>query len=415
MTLAQRLLSAARGGGSIIAPPRSVFDLTASPYGGWTISNHPKAAYYNGKTYFSMVNGSTGAVFISSYDHAAQTTTTPVQVSTMPGVDTHVAPTVLVRDSDKRIMVALCVHGGSGLFLLVSTNPEDATSFGSSVNIDASVGASDYAFLNLIQLTGVANDPIYIFYRDDSGSVGRLAYTKSIDDGATWSARTLVMTPFSNQIGWAIRPSTNRIDVMASDRDIFGTEGAVDIGHMYMDGTDDKWYTSAGVEITAAKPFAHSQLTQLETNVTGGYPVDGISGANPVFTYLIDNGTTVSAKYARWDGSAWDKATIYTADHFTLDRFYGGAAINRADPSEVFSGIDTGVSTSELYSYTSADLGATWDAGTAVTTGSTNLNAGPSGVVNGVSGMPVIWLRGTISSSSSFTFNVKGLRRLVAG
>ena len=395
-------------------PGDDVFDVTSSPSGGWTAQQTPRAVYYNGVTYFGFVNGSTGNIVVASYDHAAETTSTPFIIDTISDVDAHNAPALLIRDSDKRLMVFYCAHDGPNMWLRISTNPEDATAFGSATNLDSSIGASDYTYPQAFQLTGVTNDPIYLFYRDVTSSDGRLAYTKSTDDGATWSARTVVMTgtTVSNFIPyWYAGADTTTIDFVATDRDSYGTEGTVDVGHMYITGSDDKWYTSAGVEITATKPFAHSELTQLETNVTGALVFDVIAGANPVTAYMLDTGTAVTGRYARWDGAAWDKADIYTEDHLDVDRFYGYLAINKADPEEVFSGISTGTNTSELYTYVSADLGLTWDAGTAVTTGSADYNAGVTGVVNGDAGMPVIWLRGTITSSTDFAFGIKGLRR----
>jgi hypothetical protein len=185
----------------------------------------------------------------------------------------------------------------------------------------------------------------------------------------------------------------------------------VDVGHFYIDGTDGNYYQSDGTEITASLPFLHSELTQLESDVVASLPLDGISGVNPTFTYGVDIGSSrLSLKHARWDGAAWDKNEIDEIDHHPLDRFYCYAAINRADPDEVFTGVKTGASSSELYSYVTLDSGATWS-GTAVTSGSTNLNAAPIPVVQGVATMPVMWLRGWILSSSSFSFAIHGLRR----
>jgi hypothetical protein len=389
-----------------------IFNLTSSPEGGWTAQQTPRAVYYNGKTYFAWINGSTGDLKIASYDHATETTSAAFTLDSPGVVDAHTECAILVRDSDKRLMVAYSLDTGPNQWLRISTNPEDVSAWGGFTNLDASIGSTSYAYSQLFQLTGVTNDPIYLFFQDRSGSTERLSYSKSTDGGATWSARTVVLSSASTlRCYWYSVADDSTIDFMVSDRDLYGSEGAVDLGHMYMDGTDDKFYTSAGVEITASKPFAHSELTQLETNATGVFAFDGKAGANPVFVYFVDNGSTVTAKYARWDGSAWDKADIYTANHLTFDRYYGYLAINPTDAEEVFSGVYSGTNQSELYTYVSADLGATWDAGTAITSGSADYNAGVTAVKNGVAALPIIWLRGTWSSPSSFAWSIKGLRR----
>lgn len=402
--------------GEPAAPPSGdeVFNLTSAPEGGWSAIQQGKAVYYNGKTYFGWINGSTGALKVASYDHAAETTSSATQVDSMGGtVDDHNNPGILVRDSDKKILVAFCLHNGANMFLSISSSAESIASFGAASNLDSSIGASDYTYPALFQLTSVTNDPIYLFYRDQSGSTGRLAYSKSTDGGATWSARTVVMTAASTfRSYWTIvSDGLSRIDVFATDRAYGGDEGVVDLGHMYMDGTTDKWYTSAAVEITATKPFNHSELTQIETNVTATLPTDAVTSANPVVAYFVESGSDLIAKYGRWDGSSWDKGTIYTEDPITFDAEYGFLAINRADIEEVFSGVSSGVGTSELKTYVSADLGATWDAGTAITTGSADYNVGVIPVINGVAGLPCMWLRGTWTSSSDYSWAIKGLRR----
>jgi hypothetical protein len=401
------------GGGA-----EEIFNLTSAPEGGWTAPQYPKAIYYNGYTYFAWINGSTGALKVASYNHSTEVTSTAIQIDSMGAdVDDHNNPGLLVRDSDKKLLLAFSLHGGPSMFLITSTNsltsdPTMTGGFGAAVNLDSSIGGNHYTYPSLIQLTGVASDPIYLFYRDQNSSTGRLAYTKSTDGGSTWSARTLVFTAASTNRGyWALASDFNsRIDVMSTDRDAYGSEGTVDVGHMYLDGTTDKWYTSAGVEIVAAKPFAHSEMTQLETNVDGAFAVDGLSSANPVFTYFVDAGSSVTAKWARWDGATWDKNSIYVASHLPLDRFYGYLSLNRADTDELFSGVSTGGTTSELYSYVTADSGATWT-GTALTAGSGDYNVAAIPVHNGVSTMPVMWLRGTFTSSFDFNWAIKGLRR----
>jgi hypothetical protein len=402
-----------RGGESILSP---ILTLTAAPDGAWTTLHHPRAVYYNGYTYFGWVNGAgTGPIYVASYNHSTQSVSTPVLIDGMNAPDTHGAPSLIVRDSDHKLLIAFCEQGSANLFTRLSTtsldtDPTLSDGLAAAVNLDASIGASSYTYPVLLQLTGVTNDPIYLFYADESAGTRRIAYSKSTDNGATWSARTLLVSDSGLLPYFAIRANTVRIDIVTTDRAYNGSEGTVDLGHMYLDGTDDKVYTSAGVEITAAKPFSHSELTALETNTTAVLSHDGIAGTNPIFVYAVDNGSTITAKYARWDGAAWDKGTIYTADHFPVDRMFGGIVINRADHDEVFSGVETGASSSEVYRYVTADGGATFTS-SAVTTGSSNLNAAVTSIENGQASLPVIWLAGTLVSSTDFDFGIRGLRR----
>lgn len=398
--------------GSFTSPAPEVFALTSAPQGGWTTPQTPKAVYYNGKTYFGWVNGTTGGIYVAAYDHAAETVSSPFLIDT-PGADTHNNPALLVRDSDKRIIVAFCQHDGPNMFIRISTNPEDVTAFGAAQNL--STGSGDHTYPAIIQLTGVVNDPIYVFYRDISGTTGRLGYVVSTDNGATWSSVALLFTGATGLIPyWSITTdSLSRIDVMTTNVETYGGTG-LKIGHFYIDGTDLKTYQTNGTEITASRPFGIASITEVYDGADGrAFVMDSrlVSGA-PRFTFNVaDSGSTISSRMARWSGGAWLTSEIYAADWFPVDRYFGSAAMNHADPDEVFAGIKSGASTSELYTFISPDGGATWDAGTAITTGSANLNAAPVGIANGVAGLPVLWLVGTLSSSTVFDFGITGLRR----
>lgn len=405
-----------RSSGGPFHPP-GVRELTAAPHGGWTTPQFPEAAYYNGKTYFCWVNGTTGGLYVASYTHATGAVSTPFLIDT-PGVDTHNNPALLVRDSDKRIVVAFCRHFGANMFIRVSTNPEDVTAFGAAQNLGT--GSNDHTYPAIVQLTGVANDPIYVFYRDFSGTVttttGRLAYVVSEDDGATWSTVSYLMTGTSNLVPyWSITTDNDtRIDVISTDRDPYGSDGGtLVIAHFYIDGTDFSTYESDGTEITATRPFNLGDATTVYDGADGdSFVMDSmLSSGEPRFTFIVaTSGSTISARHARWTGSAWTTSTIYNADWFPVDRYFGSAAFDHSDPSKVYVAKKTGASTSELYRYTTPDNGATWDAGLALTSGSSNLNAAPIGIHNGVASLPTLWLRGTISSSTVFDFATYGLR-----
>lgn len=394
-----------------------VLNLTSAPNGGWTNPQHALAVYHNGYTYFTWVRGDgTGPLYVAAFNHATEVVSTPVLIDGANGPDTHNAAALLVRDSDHKLLIAFCGHNGPNMFVRetvasLDTDPTLGGGLTAPVNLAPSLGSTNHTFPVLLQLTGIVNDPIYLLYHDVQGSTGRISFTVSTDGGATWSPRTLLLEGAIGRDPYhCIRGSSTRIDILTTDRSGYGDEGTVDLGHFYIDGTDGKRYKSDGTEITAAMPIAHTELTQLETNVVACFAVDGIVSANPVFAYLLDNGdSTVTAKYIRWDGLTWDVGEIFTEAHFPVDRFFGSGAINRTNPGEVFAGIKDAPSSSELVRYTSADLGATWDAGTPVTSGSGDLNASPTPVINADASLPVIWLRGTISSSSVFDLGIRGL------
>lgn len=403
------------GGSSIIAP---LITITSQPEGAWTSPQYPKAVSHNGYTYIGWINGSTGALKVAAVNESTGAVSTPVQIDSMGGnPDTHNSPALLVRDSDHKLIVAFCLHLGANLFYRVSTtsldaDPTLADGFAAAVNIDSSMGGEEYTYPALVQLTGVANDPIYLFIRDRTVSTNntRLMYSVSTDGGVTWGTGVSLFDPTG-----ALRPywsigsdGSSRIDVVTSDRNPYGEDGGtLSIGHLYFDGST--WRNSAGTAIAGGTPFDLADITTVYTG-TDAFPMDVLSSANPVFGYLISDGSTTTARYARWDGSAWDLSTVYTGTAHPVDRFYGSVAFNRADPNELFSGRYVSSTVSEMWRFTTSDSGATWT-GSAVTTGSSVLNASPTGIFSGSASLPVVWLRGTLTSSTVFNFGIRGLRR----
>lgn len=408
---------------SIAAPTSGdVLVLTAAPDGGGSTPMYAQAVYFPAAniTYMTWVRSSgTGPIYLGGWDHTAEASAfTPIQIDGEGGIDDHNNPAILIDADSGKMLILFSAHASPNLFLRVSTNtvasdPTFSGGFAAAVNLDSTFGGVEYTYPAMFQATGVAGHPIFAFVRDVSSSTGRLLYSKTTNAGTTWTSGVRLMTGASGfRPYWAIRGGSTRIDIMTTDREYFGSDGLVDLGHMYLDASTLNVYKSDGTQITATKPFAHSELTQLETNLAGVFPIDGLAGTNPVFTYVKDNGDgTVDGIFARWNGTSWDKGTIYDNETaLSLDFGYGGMAINRDDNTKVAAAISTGASSSEMYSFTTADGGLTWSAGTALTSGSGDWNVNVFPVEASDGQMPFIWRRGTYTSSSSFNFSLRGLK-----
>lgn len=413
MTLARRLILQ-RGGASIIAPSDSVATITTAPDGGWTAVSTPHAVSHNGYTYVTWVNGSSGNAYVVAINESTGAVATPVLIDTMGGSpDTHQGPALLVRASDHKLMMAFCLHDGANLFYRLSTtsldtDPDLSDGLAAAVNLDSSLGGTFYTYPSLFQLTGVANDPIYLFARETGGAGGyNLRYIVSTDGGSTWSAHTELYNPAGIPYYALASDGSSRIDLFSSDRDPYGSEGGtLVISHAYFDGS--AWRASDGTAL-GSTPYTASDLTTVYDGADGNaFPMDGVSSANPVLGYLVSDGSTTTARYARWDGAAWDVTQIYTGTAHPVDRFYGSLAFNRADPDEVFSGRYSGASSSEMWRLNTSDTGATW-AGSQITTGSSDLNASPTPVIGGVAALPVLWLRGTVTHFTDFSLGIRAL------
>ena len=109
-----------RLGGAYAASPFSDFTLTAAADGGWTWFTDPRAVYYNGKAYFGYVDNS-GNICIRTYTHATATVSAETVLHAALQVDDHANPSILIRDSDKKLLVFYSSHDDTTMRLQIST------------------------------------------------------------------------------------------------------------------------------------------------------------------------------------------------------------------------------------------------------------------------------------------------------
>lgn len=373
--------------------------LTTSPAGGLSNPVYPEAVYAGGYTYVGYVNGSTGAISVLQYDHSDGSVATAALDTPSP-VDDHNNPALHVR-SDGRILALFCEHDGSTLYTALSTNAHDISAWGSVTD----TGLSTTAGFTYPALVPLGSD-LYLFVRDKLASLtGRLKMAKSTDDGATWSGETLVMAGATGQLPyWGFSSDGSDIHVVSTDRDPYGSQGAVTVGHMYFDGTD--WLQSDGTEITATQPFAPSEMTTVYSGAA--FPFMGVfdDDGYPWFTLVKDDGgSEVTGAIAKWSGSAWSLTDVYTAAYHPIDRFYGSLVLSYANRREAWAAIEGDVA--EIRRYASTDDGVTWGPVDWLTADSPNDNASPIAVLDADGRMPVVWLQGTYTSMSSFSLGIK--------
>ena len=147
-------------------------------------------------------------------------------------------------------------HGATALNVYRGTDPAALSLADIGPQLDTVPNGWSFAYSNLIQLDGEANDPIYLFSRVNGGSN---YMSRSLDDGVTWSAAVPWLTsggqrPYPQF--W--KTSQTRFDFIATD----GHPGEVvtSIWHGYFEG--GLFYKSDGTLIGAA-PIAVTSLTKV--------------------------------------------------------------------------------------------------------------------------------------------------------
>lgn len=420
MTTLRRLLAAAGGGTSVLLPT-TAFPVAASPSGGWTWFTDPRAVYFGGRTYFGYVNGS-GDVAVRSWDHATRTVSSETVLHAALEVDDHDNPSLLVRDSDHRLLAFYSKHDDTTMRLRASTtsldtDPDLSDGFDAELSLDASLGGSDYTYPCPIQLLGEASDPVHLFYRDIAGgSPARydLTMATSTNGGGTWGAGTRITN--INRAYWKIvQTSDTRIDIaVTSTHPAYGNGS---IYHAYYEG--GAWYKSDGTS-AGALPLDTSDMTLVYDGTSTpawvwDIAVDG--SGNPHILYATFP-TTTDHRYnaARWSGSAWSSAEVAAAGTYiptaavgggSIEVYYsGGAVFDHADPDTVWASVQTGSGRWDVYRYRTADAGASWS-GVARTVAGKNVRPAP--VYGAAAALGVLWMSGTYASYVSYTVGTDGV------
>lgn len=385
----------------------TVRTLTSAPDGGWTQIQDPKAFSYNGNTYFTYIDGTSGDIEVAKYVHATGVTTTHVLAAGYESPpDNHASPAVILRTSDRKVVVAAAKHAEvTSPKIYISSNAEDITSFGAAIEPDASIGADQYTYMVLYQM---ASGTIYLFYRDyiSGTGTGRLAYSTSTDGGSTWSARTVLYTGATGQVPYwrIISNDAARIDIFVTDV----APTASKLGHFYLDTSDGKRYTSAGVEITTALPITYTDITQVHAATCWSWGACIDSNGAPATILMVDVGGTDNAiKVARWRSGAWQVNTVVASvgGQLSGNQYGSGCGIHHTNPNIVY--IAKKATKWEMWRYHSQDDGVNWQ-GLQLTSSSAADNIWADVVHHAGAGLEAVWLYGDYTSDTDYDFGVRG-------
>lgn len=412
--LGRELLLTLAGGSASFHPPSDV--LTSAPSGGWCWFQDPRAVYFNGVSYFGYVDGSNGNVCVRSYAHATGAVSAATVLHAALEVDDHVAPSLLVRPSDHRVIAFYSAHLGPALYMRVSTNPEDISAFGAETDLDSAFAGSQYTYPSPVYTS--SDTTIWLFTRSHVAGVAYWWYSASADGGVTWPA---VVHLHSQTYSKIVSNGTDRIDV-ACCMHPNGDDGPdiYQIKHLYRESA--AWHQSDGTVMSGSLPFAGTDMSVVYDG--GASPVwvwdiaYGLDG-NPVIGFVrFNGGDTGDHRYmwARWTGSAWDVHEIAAGGGAiptatipgqpTPQPYYsGGMALDHADPTTVYCSIGRGSDAWDIYRYTTADDGATW-AGAALTGGGKNVR--PVVVRDHPGDLSVLWLTGRYTDYIDYAQGVSG-------
>jgi hypothetical protein len=393
--------------------------IEASPNGAWVWFTDPRSIYYNGQTFFAYIDNA-GLEKVRAYNHGTSALTSEFTLKNIGEIDDHDNPALLIRDSDKRLITWYNQHDGVAVYQRISTNAEDVTAWGAEVDIASqlSLGTDSFDYANPIQLLAETNDPIYLFFRHSIfGATDErfLAFSKSTDGGATWSALTDIYTSFLTSIVYfkATPNGDDRVDFTVTNGHPY-YDGTVSIYHFYYQ--NGSYFKSDGTPIVASLPFGPADITLVyngssHNSGTWNWDIGIDSSGEPIILFAaFPNGDDPSDHfyyYARWTGSVWTVNLITEAggpgigNALGEDFYSGGLILDHSNTSIVY--LSKKVSGNwELYRYQTPDGGVTWASQSITFNSGAVKNVRPVPIRNHAIGYPILWMAGRYTNSSDY-------------
>lgn len=396
--------------------------VTDPPSGGWTWFVEPTAVEYNGTIYFTYINGSNGNACIRTIDSTSLAVSAETVLHAALQQDDHAVPSVLLRASDHKIICFYCQHVGAHLYQRISSNAEDISAFAAETDLATPLGlTTGYSYPSAAQLTGETNNPIYLFWRDQTGTptTDQLYYSKSTDEGATWAARTLLYAETGRSSYWKIvDDGSGRIDfAVTNGHPYWDAPNIIEIGHFYYTG--GSFYKTDGTAM-GSPPFTFSSMTTVYSGSATSWIWDiALKAGVPYLVYATwpsyPNTVDTRLNYGAWNGSAWQTHDVCGGGSRDLDpvsgHYYtGGIALDRVHPdSTVYCSCEVD-SQYEMFKYVSGDAGSTWT-GRQISYRSAGLNMRPVGIRGYAGKLAALWMYAAqYTSYTSYSAATRGAR-----
>jgi hypothetical protein len=322
--------------------------------GARTWFNLPSTILLSGSLYAGGVKKD-GSVIVGANNSA------PTTLKSTMEIDDHDNPALLARSSDGKIIAAYSKHSADNNFYVrISSSAGDVSAFGAENNIGTTLGTGSLAYANLVEVT----DGIFLFCRILTGGGYKLIFSKSTDNGATWSAGTVWFNGPQRPYFQIAKTAANRFDLIIND-DNPNSAGTNGIYHFYYDaGT---WRKSDGTSLGAV-PFTTSQFTQIWDGTTiKAWPWDiaWINGKLRAVYAVFQSTTDHRYRYASLSGGVWSDAEICTgggtvyATSGAEDYYSGGVCLDPDDETKIYCS-RTVSSVHQLYRGVTANGGATF-------------------------------------------------------
>lgn len=309
--------------------------------------------YHEGFLYMAWLDtptlSGTMICYVAKYDIEGDVLSGPVYVyDTGTVTDTHRYPSLIVTANGKLLLIQ--GHHDSQALIRITTNAHVGGSGIDIENWDSPLSPSSLSSCAYCRPLKASNGDLYIFFRHTFSHRGQWSYTRSSDNGATWSALRVVVyyhdyviSPPSVYCGGVGLDSNDRVHALISWWDNYGSSNrgrAVSYIYSDLDGDGEytDWYEKEGggtkVGERTATPNAslnvdYAACSKIATcdnpdsTLSGNYVHTNsealvIGDSNePYFvfyTYVdtLGQNSETPIFFVEWGGSSWTITDLYT-------------------------------------------------------------------------------------------------------
>lgn len=318
----------------------------------WYQWTSPIAAQSDGITFYGWVSRA-GNILVSSFDKSTGEVLTNT-IAEKFNADDHAAPSLIVRQSDKRIVFFYTKHNDKVLRWRVSADPLDISSWGEEKTF---VGAKNTAYPQIAQLSAEGGR-IYVFFRHATpgGDDRDWAFITSDDGGETFGDLKTLRTNFYSHGNGVLNPYTvvfsdgvSRIDFASMNYEQLGLGGTPNhIYHWYYEG--GSFFKTDGARSLSMAELPITREDQVTVVCSEQHVnlwdviVDASGRPSVLWVKFEDYHNRHIACIGRWNGAQWHTRAISplggpVSNNQGREWYSGGAAFSKADPSEVFLSI----------------------------------------------------------------------------
>lgn len=363
-------------------------DLTSD--GVWCWFQDPRAISNGSKTFTGWVNQN-GDIVVASIDETTESIVTNT-LHTGLDADDHAAPSILIRDSDGKVIVFYCGHHADPMYYRISSNAGDISAFGIEQSISPS---TSHTYPNPRQQSGESGR-IYLFYRNGSMN---LAYVYSDDGGSSWSTETELVT-YTNRVYFKIHGNgTDRIDIALTKDDGGETAPHTDIRHCYFSG--GTVYDSAGNSLGTSTAIGNTTLV-YDSSAAGNHDAwvwsTAHNGGQPEIGFAeFEALDRHKYRYAKYENGSWnhykvtDGGSFIGSGRYNEEYYSPGLDLDKTQDGVLYAATG-GHQSGKVQRFETEDGGQTWYSSDV--SGSTLQNIRPVAPENASSSVPALWLRG---------------------